>query len=415
MYFKKLKLRQWQQFHSINIDFHEKLTVVTGANGSGKTTILNLFAQHFGWHSYPLSTPKEDLSTGEIKYCSRFVNGEDLSHSVNIGSITYSNDLNSQLNISNSKSAEYQIQIQGLQNLNCFYIPSHRSKFKYQQLTSIPTAKKDKMTAFNEVSKLHQNFHSGHSVSTSTSYIMKSTLISWAINGYGIKNNNKVIMPKDAEQVNYFEGYQEVLRKTLPDTLGFEEIAIRGMEIVFVCNGGSNEFLLETASGGISAILDITWQIFMYSTKNNSGFTVIIDEVENHLHPTIQRSILQKLIIAFPKARFIVSTHSPLVVGSVKESYIYALAYNSDNKVYSKKLDFLGEAKTASEVLDEVLGVSFTMPIWVEDNLKKIIEEYSRKAITKEEMSKLREELSAIGLEKLIPYAIQCIAEALDD
>ena len=55
------------------------------------------------------------------------------------------------------------------------------------------------------------------------------------------------------------------------------------------------------------------------------------------------------------------------------------------------------------------------MPIWVEDNLKKIIEEYSRKAITKEEMSKLREELSAIGLEKLIPYAIQCIAEALDD
>ena len=91
------------------------------------------------------------------------------------------------------------------------------------------------------------------------------------------------------------------------------------------------------------------------------------------------------------------------------------MAYNSDNKVYSKKLDFLGEAKTASEVLDEVLGVSFTMPIWVEDNLKKIIEEYSRKAITKEEMSKLREELSAIGLEKLIPYAIQCIAEALDD
>ncbi|RLB99430.1 MAG: hypothetical protein DRI57_33635, partial [Deltaproteobacteria bacterium] len=51
-------------------------------------------------------------------------------------------------------------------------------------------------------------------------------------------------------------------------------------------------------------------------------------EVENHLHPTMQRQVLPDLLNAFPDTRFIVSTHSPLVVGSVKDSTIYALVYN---------------------------------------------------------------------------------------
>jgi predicted ATP-binding protein involved in virulence len=44
---------------------------------------------------------------------------------------------------------------------------------------------------------------------------------------------------------------------------------------------------------------------------------VLIDEIELHLHPGLQRTILARLRDAFPKTQFIVTTHSPQVLSSV--------------------------------------------------------------------------------------------------
>lgn len=44
----------------------------------------------------------------------------------------------------------------------------------------------------------------------------------------------------------------------------------------------------------------------------------MIDEVELHLHPTLQQEILQRLKNTFPEIQFIVTTHSPLVISNFK-------------------------------------------------------------------------------------------------
>ncbi|WP_419836937.1 AAA family ATPase [Streptomyces brasiliscabiei] len=49
------------------------------------------------------------------------------------------------------------------------------------------------------------------------------------------------------------------------------------------------------------------------------------DEPENHLHPSMQRTLVPTLLAAFPNVRFIVATHSPFVVTSTREAYVYAL------------------------------------------------------------------------------------------
>lgn len=302
-----------------------------------------------------------------------------------------------------------QIQIANQQPVKCFFIPSHRSIYRYQALTNIPTAKKDKMAAFSEVSSsIQQKFQSGNE-QNSGSYFMKNTLIGWAIQGYGVQSQLKSIMPKDDEQIRNYEGFQEVLKKILPRTLGFKELEIRNMEVIFVCNEGKNEFILETASGGISALIDIAWQIYMFSTKENLHSTVIIDEVENHLHPIMQRQILSDLISAFPEARFIVSTHSPLVVGSVRDSSVYALTYNKNNKIQSTLLDFDKRARTAAEILDEVLGVSVTMPLWAENKLNNIINKYGANGFQASDFENMRGELAEAGLERLMPSAISTV------
>ena len=45
---------------------------------------------------------------------------------------------------------------------------------------------------------------------------------------------------------------------------------------------------------------------------------VMIDEVDLHLHPGWQQTILLDLMRTFPNVQFIVSTHSPQVISSVK-------------------------------------------------------------------------------------------------
>ena len=412
MNFKKLIINEWQQFQAVDIDFHKRLTILTGANGSGKTTILsNILARHNNWNIQSLSTPKKDKISGVFSFLSRLFNGENKSNSNTIGQLQYDEGQQATLQIPNNNSPQYQITINGQQDLKCFFIPSHRSIFRYQQISSIPFGKKNKTSAFQEVNNVIRSRYVGVNTQSSSSYFMKNTLIGWAIQGYGVKKLDKIIMPSDEEQIRNFEGFKEVLKKILPDTLGFEDFEIREREIVFVCNNGKDEFVLEQASGGISALIDIAWQIYMFSAKEISEFTVIIDEVENHLHPTMQRQILADLVNAFPKARFIISTHSPLIVGSVRESNVFVLKYNKDNKIISQRLDLINQAKTASEILDEVLGVSVTMPIWAEKELEKIVNKFSANEMTKEKFLEMRMDLKTIRLESLMPEAISKLIE----
>lgn len=52
---------------------------------------------------------------------------------------------------------------------------------------------------------------------------------------------------------------------------------------------------------------------------------VMIDEVDLHLHPEWQQKVLGMLTKAFPKIQFVITTHSPIVLGSVKEGQVIML------------------------------------------------------------------------------------------
>ncbi|MCK5522118.1 MAG: AAA family ATPase [Thiomargarita sp.] len=52
-------------------------------------------------------------------------------------------------------------------------------------------------------------------------------------------------------------------------------------------------------------------------------FILFLDEIEIHLHPIWQRKILPVIQKLFPNAQIFVSSHSPFIVASVSDAYVY--------------------------------------------------------------------------------------------
>ncbi len=119
---------------------------------------------------------------------------------------------------------------------------------------------------------------------------------------------------------------------------------------------------VELLSDGIRSVLamvgDIAYRCIklnphlgLNAAKETRG-VIMIDEVDMHLHPAWQQTILGNLIKAFPKIQFIVTTHSPQVISTVPGHQIRIL---DGNQVYSA--DEGTQGAEASRILKEVFGV----------------------------------------------------------
>jgi predicted ATP-binding protein involved in virulence len=84
---------------------------------------------------------------------------------------------------------------------------------------------------------------------------------------------------------------------------------------------------------------------------------VLIDEVDQHLHPGWQQRILQAIRRAFPRIQFIVTTHSPEVLTTVESRQIRIL---QDGKCYGAPAGALGAE--SSRLLQTVLGLKSLRP-----------------------------------------------------
>src|ERR1700676_1994744 len=89
MLFRRLNVSGWQQFAVLDVEFHSNLTVLTGANGSGKTTVLRFLARHFaGWSFVSLRSPRERSAKG-LKYWFSTLIGDTERRTPEIGTISY--------------------------------------------------------------------------------------------------------------------------------------------------------------------------------------------------------------------------------------------------------------------------------------------------------------------------------------
>ncbi len=105
-----------------------------------------------------------------------------------------------------------------------------------------------------------------------------------------------------------------------------------------IIENGEKVFGFDQLSDGYSAAIQIVADLILrmernwlkrgvLSTYDVEGL-VMIDELETHLHISLQRKILPFLVEFFPKIQFIVSTHSPYILNSIEDCIIYDLEKN---------------------------------------------------------------------------------------
>lgn len=120
---------------------------------------------------------------------------------------------------------------------------------------------------------------------------------------------------------------------------------------------------LDALSTGQIALFNTFTTIIRYADKNDINNSiklqsikgiVVIDEIELHLHTTLQKEVLPKLIQRFPKVQFIITTHAPLFLLGMRETFsddgfeIYDLPYAT--KISSERFS---EFKKAFEYLKD--------------------------------------------------------------
>ena len=177
-------------------------------------------------------------------------------------------------------------------------------------------------------------------------------------------------------------GEEEInsVRNAIIEALGptgcniINDMAIRHNErkvyFMFVDGRESESALL---SDGYRRLVNIVMDIaFRCALLNKSMFgaqcykhthgTVIIDEIDEHLHPALQVRVLKALQDTFPKIQFIISTHAPLVMSSVEPrkdengndiNVVYKLEY-VDGTYTHKELDIYG--MDASTIIETYMG-----------------------------------------------------------
>lgn len=199
----------------------------------------------------------------------------------------------------------------------------------------------------------------------------------------------------DATKARIFQQLERAITTFLPEvhTLVLHD----GRPPRFSVTKNRQALFLEQLSDGerglLALVFDLTRRLAIANPDSNDPIAegvalVMIDEIELHLHPKWQRDVLKRLRDTFRACQFVVTTHSPLVLGEVEARCVRFLAYQDGKVVTTTPTEAYG--MDANRVLQELMGTS-PRNATTEAALHDLFE-----LIDREEFAAARERIAAI-------------------
>lgn len=372
-YIKNIHINKVRHLRDINIPLEKEdypHLMITGKNGSGKTSLLNAIANHI-----------ERVANDSYKY---FENYE--------GHIEYfENELKE-----NPQNTFFIEQLKFYKNQYEFFFSEVTVAFedvdnlirKYQDGNFI--------IAFYEAHRTIKNLQEPITPTkpelqdkwgikqTSTQEFLK--FLAHLKVQEALARNEK--LEKDANQIReWFVNFEELLGEIFQDKDLQLHFYYKDYSFKILTKG--KEFKFTELSDGFAAVLDIVVDLILKMQHKNQltrayecEGIVLVDEIETHLHLELQKVIMPLLTKIFPNIQFIVTTHSPFVLSSLSNAVAFDLEHQEiieDLTEYS--YESLAEGYFGVKTASSYMGMQLDR---LEELLKKEVLSLSEKSELKD-------------------------------
>jgi len=451
MYIKRLELENYRGFESLVIDFPPKannLNVFIGINGSGKSSVLDaisLALEGFVHTFYSFTNIKSYLgipSRNLHKDNDWSVNPDDVRINCDAfliraaledrqltieWSISYERyfqqlALPGILSLDSQSSSEFNLSVHSQELSSYFELigidpeqskPSSIADIKALPVIAYYRARRIEVNSVHAQRFIRRVYSSqlpyGESLNSFSTSSQDITFLSeWFTEEEDIENADRL-----RNNIEYRRPNLQIVRFALEKFSShfsngfFQEVQafrtprhLRNLRSFLTVQKGSDKLKFQQLSDGekilLGLVLDIARRIAVFNSDASSPEkalqgqgVILIDEIDSHLHPSWQRTVLPALKATFPNCQFIVTTHSPQVISSVPSESIFVL--DGGSVIHNPGYTY---GRESNSILRELMGVSERIPV-IQEKIKECFDliEDEKFAEAKEKLKSLQDVL----------------------
>lgn len=372
MFLNSIVLHNFRRFENLEVYFRDRLSVIIGGNGAGKSTILEAATIAAG----TLTSAMDRLTNYGIK--------KDDAHYkyFDIGSVV---DVQPQFPVEIfAEGTVNEKNVKWARTLNS--AKGRGSLANAKEITTIAAEYQDRMRNGDISLKLPIISYYGtgrlwdqHREKKNDTF-EKNTRSNGYIDSLDGAANDKLMMKwfqkmtiqqyQRNQSIPEFTAVCKAMEQCFQSVTGYSDVKVqynldtKEIDVIYQdLNSHYARIPMTQLSDGyrctISLIADIAYrmailnpQLLNHVLEETEGI-ILIDEVDLHLHPSWQQRILKDLLSIFPKVQFIVSTHAPAVINSVDSDSLIIL---KDDEIITAPDETYG--KDVNTILREVMEVS---------------------------------------------------------
>lgn len=361
MYVQRIEGSNFRGVPDFSLDLHERLNVFIGNNGAGKSSILYFIALMI---SQCRSVTKDkifgkisDINNEKYKFCGKirckhadsFILAK-FSYSENEINSKYFENLTGDFNDSNEQNRPF---FKMHNELEKEIIPF---KNNFPLIVSYPTNR-----AILEIPERIRGFKPAVHPFDALDNALESNLdfrsfIALFRMSENYSKKNRYNDPYVHWQAKQVQAVNDAISMVIPE-FGQLHVTQRPFRISVLKKEKQLDFLqLSDGEKCLIALLgDLAQRLAICNPALENPLegdgVVLIDELELHLHPAWQSTLIENLLKTFPNCQFIVTTHSPLVLNNVSADKIWIM--EEDCAPYHPARSYGMEV---SEVLGEIMG-----------------------------------------------------------